>query len=135
MVLDHLLRERLGVRIRLLRERKLARLDLEHVADRDLVHEILRRWRAGGRRGLGESNRSEEPASGRDNQGFVHETLHGLVLLYLLIRLNNLCLRRTIPVSTAALYSTRPHKSERIQKPRRAGDLVTEAKCRVTSDR
>src|SRR3954468_14910900 len=76
MVLDHLLRERLGVRIRLLRERELARLDLEHVADRDLVHEVLRRWRAGGRRGLGESNRSEEPASGRDNKGFIHETLH-----------------------------------------------------------
>src|SRR3954451_11197171 len=76
MVLDHLLRERLGVRIRLLRERKLARLDLEHVADRDLVHEVLRRWRAGGRRRLGESNRSEERASGRGDQGFVHETLH-----------------------------------------------------------
>src|SRR4051812_32647290 len=74
MVLDHLLRERLGVRIRLLRERKLAGLGLEHVADRDLVHEVLRRWCAGRRR-LGESNRSEEPAS-RDNQGFVHETLH-----------------------------------------------------------
>jgi hypothetical protein len=45
-------------------ERKLARVDLEHVADRDLVHEILRRWRAGGRRGLGESKaKSPHPAA------------------------------------------------------------------------
>ena len=29
------------------------------------------------RAGLGESYRSEEPASGRDNKGFVHETLLG----------------------------------------------------------
>src|SRR5215218_3146696 len=48
MVLHHLLRERLGVRIRLLRERKLARLDLEHVADRDLAKPPAGRCRSVG---------------------------------------------------------------------------------------
>lgn len=59
MILDHLLRKRLGVGIGLLRERELTRLDFEHVADRDLVHEVRRRRGAGGRRGLGKRNRGE----------------------------------------------------------------------------
>jgi hypothetical protein len=58
VILDHFFRERLCISVRLLGERDLARLDLKHVADRDLVHEVLRRWWAGGRR-LGKSNRSE----------------------------------------------------------------------------
>ena len=41
MILDHLLRKRLGVAISLLLDGKLARLNLEHVANRDLVHELL----------------------------------------------------------------------------------------------
>src|SRR3954469_19193976 len=48
VILDHFFRERLCISVRLLGERGLARLDLKHVADRDLVHEVLRRWWAGG---------------------------------------------------------------------------------------
>jgi len=41
MILDHLLRKRLGVAIRLFLDDKLPRLNLEHVADGDLVDEVL----------------------------------------------------------------------------------------------
>src|SRR3954452_1839591 len=74
MILDHLLRERLGVRVCLLGERHLARLNLKHITDRDLVHEVLSRWRAGPcRLTLGKSNGGEQSASDGEDQS----TLHG----------------------------------------------------------
>jgi len=45
-------------------------LNLEHVADRDLVHEILRRWRAAGRRRLRKGNGGEQSAAGGEDQSF-----------------------------------------------------------------
>jgi hypothetical protein len=43
VVLNHFLRKWLRVLVCLLRERKLTRLNFEHIADGDLVYEVLRR--------------------------------------------------------------------------------------------
>src|SRR6476646_2976699 len=66
MILDHLLRERLGVRVRLLGERDVARLTLEHITDRDLVHEVLSRWC------MGKSNGGEQSAADCEDQSTFH---------------------------------------------------------------
>ena len=74
MILNHLLREWLGVRVRPFGNRELARLDLEHVADRDLVYEVLRCRRASGRgRRLGKGDRGQQAAARREDQGNFHD--------------------------------------------------------------
>jgi hypothetical protein len=43
VIRDHFLGERLGIDIRLFRQGELTRLNFEHIADGDLVYEVLRR--------------------------------------------------------------------------------------------
>jgi hypothetical protein len=76
VIRHHFLGERLGIGICLFRQGELARLNFEHVADRDFVDEFLR----GGGSGLGERERGQQPAGRCETQGCFHDEcshLHG----------------------------------------------------------
>src|SRR5436190_18378867 len=70
MISHHLLGERLGICVRLLRERELAGLDLEHVADGYFIHEVPRLRRRGR---LGKCSRRDESEGGSKDKGSVHK--------------------------------------------------------------
>src|SRR4029077_11157583 len=75
MIRNHLFRKRLRISVRLFREGKLARLDFKHVADCDLVCEILRRLGHRDTRNRGENEQSNQRAFGRVGEGLSHRIL------------------------------------------------------------